>query len=40
MIRGDAGGEKARSVWEAEQPGNREILVEVRPVDPAADQLL
>src|SRR5437867_5265247 len=41
MIRGDEGGEKARSVREAEQPGDGEIFVEVRPVDPepAADQL-
>jgi len=42
MIRGDEGGEKVRSVREAEQPGDGEIFVEVRPVDtePAADQLL
>ena len=41
MIRGDEGGVKERSVWEAEQPGDGEIFVEVRPVDPerAADQL-
>jgi len=41
MIRGDEGGEKLRSVREAEQPGDAEILVEVRPVDPepAANQL-
>ena len=42
MIRGDEGREKERSVREAEQPGDGEILVQVRPVDPepAADQLL
>jgi len=41
MIRGAEGGEKGPSVWETEQPGDREIFVEVRPVDPepAADQL-
>ncbi len=41
MVRGDEGGEKARSVREAEQPSDGEILVEARPVDtePAADQL-
>ena len=41
MIPGDEGGEKERSVREAEQPGDGEMFVEVRPVDPepAADQL-
>jgi len=37
----NTGGEKVRSVREAEQPGDGEILVQVWPVDPepAADQL-
>ena len=40
MVGGDEGGEKERSVREAEQPGDGEIFVEVWPVDPgpAADR--
>ena len=42
MIRGDKGGKKARSVREAEQPGDGDILVKAPPEDsePTADQLL
>ena len=40
MIRGDEGGEKVRSVREAEQPGDGDILVQPVDHEPAADQLL
>ena len=40
MVRRNEGAEKAGSVQETEQPGDGEILVEVRPMnpEPAADQ--